>query len=621
MLALLAVGTGVLAVLRPETLTGWSTPLAIATVCLALLTGWTWLSGTWSEGPWRAVFDMERVAVYLFALLLFGMLGRRGARASTAIHALAAAIVAVCAAALLTRLFPATFPASTPYGPQRLSFPLGYWNSLGLFAGIGVVLLVHLASDLTQRPAIRALAAAGAPLAAATIYLTFSRGATGAVLLGVVLYAIVGRPRGIVSAAIAIVPTTLFVVLVAYTSELLGTYQSTSDLAAGQRHQLAAALFVGCAAAAAVRLALRPLDRRLELMRGPTPELRRRLLTAGLAGVLVAAVIAVAADAPGRIADAYRSFTKPEIAGDARTRFQEVTLSGRQEHWKVALDYYRDHPLAGAGAGTFETQWLRSRPNRATAAHAHSLYLETLSELGLVGLALLVAALVAMLGGLLARARGPRRAMFGALFAATVMWAVHAGVDYDWELPAVGFGLFAVTGLALAEPGLPRRRSGGVLRAWPRVLVAAGCVVLCVTAVRTTIADAAQNAADDQITKRADCSAATADAHTALDFLGDYPKPYEVLGVCALNAGRYAEATSDMRRAAGLDPTQWRYAYGLAIARAAQMKDPRPAIRRARRLNPRALTFAPGGSGAQLSRPLGPAGWREAVSMFTWPPY
>ena len=61
---------------------------------------------------------------------------------------------------------------------------------------------------------------------------------------------------------------------------------------------------------------------------------------------------------------------------------------------------------------------------------AHSLYLETLAELGLVGLALLVLALAPPL---VAGFRGVEAAATGGY----VAFLIHAGLDWDWELPAV----------------------------------------------------------------------------------------------------------------------------------------------------------------------------------------
>ena len=67
---------------------------------------------------------------------------------------------------------------------------------------------------------------------------------------------------------------------------------------------------------------------------------------------------------------------------------------------------------------------------------AHSLYLETLAELGLVGLGLLVLVLAPPLAGAF---RGASAAAAGGY----VAFLVHAGVDWDWEMPAVTIaGLF-----------------------------------------------------------------------------------------------------------------------------------------------------------------------------------
>ena len=67
----------------------------------------------------------------------------------------------------------------------------------------------------------------------------------------------------------------------------------------------------------------------------------------------------------------------------------------------------RTFPVAGRGAGTFELAWLEQQPIPVSVVDAHSLYLETLAELGLVGLGLLVLALAPPLAGRLpGRERG-----------------------------------------------------------------------------------------------------------------------------------------------------------------------------------------------------------------------
>ena len=595
----LATALGLSAVASRLPLADLSSPVAVAAIALALLVVWTWSSAAWSDAPWRAVFEWQRTALYLLALLSCGAFASRFRVFDVATAGLAGVILAVCAAALATRLLPDVFSVEVTsvaptLAPQRLSFPLGYWNALGAFAGIGTVLLLHLSSSLDHRPVIRAAAAAAIPVSATTIYFTFSRGAVGAVALGVVAYLAVGRSRGAVGAVLACVPGVALALAQSYSADLLSTSANTTAAAAGQGHRVAAWLFVAACLSGGLRLALVPLDRRLAGMPRAGAKLRRRLLAAATAVALLTLVGAVAVDAPQRAQTAYESFTKSESDVDARARLQAVTLSGRADLWDVSLQYFRADPLKGEGAGTFETQWFNSRPAPGEAAQGHSLYFETLGELGVVGFVLIVTAIGALLLGLLFRARAERRAAYGALFAATLLWAVHAGVDWDWEVTALGVPLFALAGIALA--GSTDKRPAGSLAGvsnWPaRVAIVGACVLLAATSVRAIAADSSLDASK-QAFGTGDCRKASSEARSALSAVA-MPGAREILGWCDLDAGRATAAAREMRAAIRLDPRHWRYRYELGIARAAAGRDPRRDVRLAHRLNPVGEMFTNG---------------------------
>ena len=102
----------------------------------------------------------------------------------------------------------------------------------------------------------------------------------------------------------------------------------------------------------------------------------------------------------------------------------------RPWYWHVAWQEASDFPVQGRGAGTFEFAWLEQQPIEESVLDAHSLYLETLAELGLVGLGLLALALAPPL---VAAFRGTSAAAAGGY----VAFLFHAGVDWDWEMPAV----------------------------------------------------------------------------------------------------------------------------------------------------------------------------------------
>ena len=105
----------------------------------------------------------------------------------------------------------------------------------------------------------------------------------------------------------------------------------------------------------------------------------------------------------------------------------------RPHYWDVAWKEWERNRTLGSGAGTFDRYWLHYRTVSSFARDAHSLYLETLAELGPVGLALLLIALLAPLLAL----RGGRDPLLATAAGAYVAFLVHAGVDWDWELPAV----------------------------------------------------------------------------------------------------------------------------------------------------------------------------------------
>jgi O-antigen ligase len=113
---------------------------------------------------------------------------------------------------------------------------------------------------------------------------------------------------------------------------------------------------------------------------------------------------------------------------------------------------FADHPIAGHGSGSFRVDWLRERDVRERVADAHSIYAETAAELGLLGLV----ALGLFLGGIgFAAAAAIRRARMEATgpAAVVVVWALHAGIDWHWEMPAVTLFALACAArlLALAE--------------------------------------------------------------------------------------------------------------------------------------------------------------------------
>ena len=158
------------------------------------------------------------------------------------------------------------------------------------------------------------------------------------------------------------------------------------------------------------------------------------------------------------------------------------TVSGRTYIWQTALAVIGNHPLEGAGPGTFSWVRLAEAPellNRYPVYHAHNVILQTLADGGVVLLAALAAACalyvrhVATEGGHLSKARA-------ASLASLVGFAVILMLDELTQLPAL-------TALALGSAALLAGNLPGKAATWrislPRATPAIGCVVLAAIAL------------------------------------------------------------------------------------------------------------------------------------------
>ena len=569
-------------------LQGVSKPLAVAVVAMACFCAWTLLSANWSHSVSRALPEYSRALLYGLTLLFFGMLPFNVRRIRWMVYGVAAAAVAICTAALIARLLPHVIFDPTLVSEHRLGYPLTYWNALGILACVGAVLCAHLACSTRDSWIARVLGAAAVPLFALTLLYTLSRGGIWAAAGALVVYTVVGRPRALISGAIATVPTTLIALAVATPTSTITESYPNGMVAEGKHVAL---VLAGCMLGAGLlRASLLPLDGWLVRLR--LPERARRPVLAGTAAIALVLVLAAAtaANAPHAVQTKYHEFTDrtntSPAAGEARL------LSARPENrlalWHVALDAYRENQLHGAGAGTYAERWDRYRPISAgQVLNAHSLYLEVLGELGLVGLVVLLVAIALIIGSFAYRARGPDRALFAALLACGLAWAVHAGVDWDWQMPAVTLWLFAFGGAALARSLRRRRRShrAELRRVAMRIAGVLACLGLAILPARVAISQARLDSAIDAM-RGEHCQQARAESRSALSVLSQRPTPDMVIAYCDMVGGSYRGAVAAMGQARARDPLNWEVYYGLALARAAAGLDPRAAASEAAKLNP-----------------------------------
>jgi O-antigen ligase len=586
-------------VLAEQPFEGFGPALVWAATGLGLFTIWTLTSALWSHAPAQALIEFDRALMYWLALVLFGSFAWSRERLLWAVRALTLAMVLVAVAGLATRILPELHSVQASIENDRLSYPLSYWNGLGIFAAVTIVFCVGLATRREEPPVFKALAAAAVPLVTATLYFCFSRGPTGALAIGLVLFILLCRRRELVGSALAILPPTIVAVLLCLGTHTLSTAHYSNSSGVSEGHTLTLEL-IGCAlAAAALRLLLAGLDRRLDRVEISATRRRRAWTIVGTTIAVVVIVVGIAVDAPSRISSGFESFTETKSLQDPhelQDRFTTVNNNGRLVQWELALENFGNHPLLGSGAGTYGRLWAKEGDEYFKVVNTHSVYFEAMSNLGAPGLIFLLVGLFSILVGMAMRIRGPDRILYAALFAAVFTWAIHAGVDWDWEMPATGFFIFGLGGIAIAAR--PQEQSygeddGGPGSSWlprapgrtVRIALGIGCLVLVVTPALVAVSQEMLDSAVNKF-KEGNCGGASQEALDSIHVLSVRPDPYQVIGFCDMSEGQDELAVSLLETAVNRDEGEWESWYGLAVVQAAAGEDPRAAAAKAYELAP-----------------------------------
>jgi hypothetical protein len=318
-LAAVALALALRVLSSPDPFAGLTRSLALAAGALSAYAGLALASQLWSGSSTRALVEFDRAALYAVTLVLVGSLTAPRTLTWT-IRALAVAAVALCAAALGSRLAPQLFPVTAALDGFGLSYPLTYANALGLIAALGLVLCFHTASDASGSLRLRALATGALPPLAAVLVLTGSSGALAVACAALIAYVALGKPAGAGAAAI---PGGLAAALAVAWVEAQDAPVSGPAASSGDADGL---LVVGLlAAAAALGRALLGSSEEGTARRPDRP-------LAALAGVaaVVAAAFAIHGDAP--------------VLG----------LHDRPDQWRTALSAFARSPILGEGAGTYE---------------------------------------------------------------------------------------------------------------------------------------------------------------------------------------------------------------------------------------------------------------------------
>lgn len=566
--------------------------------------GWTALSLSWTESVERTIADLARVSCYL-AILGFALSTRAPGESRRLIGALVTAMAIVAGVALLSRLIPDWFPEAgqtasfVSGGEGRLSYPINYWNGLGALLAMGLPLAVCCAAS-ARGPLLRALTAAALPAFVLALFLTLSRAGIGAAMVATLVFLVLTPGR------LAALTSTLLgaaggAVLVLASLQRDAFRDGLGDSAAQQQGEqmllivLGVSLAVGLAQFAAIRLLeRRPARPRFALSR-PGGRATAALV---LAAIALLGVGAVAADAPDRSADAWEEFKYGGRPDSGASRLGSVAGQNRYQYWSSAVRANATSPLLGIGSGTFEYWWGRDGDLGDTIRDAHSLYMQTLAELGIVGLLLLIGFLVLIpvaAARALRSARGSvEQPAVAAALSGCLAFCLTATFDWVWQVPVLSAVLMMLAALLLWEASVERGTAVGGLP-WKARIAAAVAAVAAIVATAIPYTSTQLLRDSSTAARDGDLPAAYADARDAEAVLPEAASPYLQQALVLEELGDLAGATRAARDAVERESTNWRTWLVLSRLEARRGRAPQAveAFRRARELNTHSQLLEP----------------------------
>jgi hypothetical protein len=564
--------------------TGW--PAVAAVIALTAFAGWTWLSTLWANDPGAAEIDAARYTFYAAALTLVACL-LRGRRSGMVLLGAATAGVLVVAVDVLSRMLFGDGPGLFIAG--RLNDPLGYVNGEAVAFLMAIWPLIAVAEQV-RRPWLAAPAAGLAAILTCLVVLSQSRGAALGAVLGVVALVVLvpGRqPR----VWLLLVLAAVVAVLGQPVLDLYGTVSNNEAVAEGTVLSAGGAtLLVGLA----TMIVWGAATGIVAWARAQSPEGADTMRRVGAIVLIAGAVLAVVAGVAlsGRIADKvndqYDSFVN---LGSDQGNGSRLTAGGgnRYDFWRVALNEFSDHPLEGVGAGNYPADYFLQRRQDQDISQPHSLPLQTLAELGLVGGVLLLAFVAAAVAGLWRRAR--RRTVADTALAvaaggAFLGWLGASLVDWIHLFPGLAaIALGAVAVLTVDDEAVPRPTTGGSRLALAGV-VGLLAVLASVGIATIGLADRYHNAASAELAS--DPVQALSDTTKSLDLNDDATETYYTRAAAYARLGRYPEARQTLQTALAKSPDNfvtWTLLGDLAFRRR-NLRSARQYYSRALLLNP-----------------------------------
>jgi hypothetical protein len=536
-------------------------PLALISPIVGL---WLWslISSAWSDSTDAAHVAANRWLLYAATIVVLSLaLAGDRRRASVLLTAAAAGVLGV-AAWMLVQMLDGDGPAL--FLGTRLNDPLGYVNAQGgyLLAAAWPCLAMAEHRGSRSSPAIAGVGM-GALVALLGLGLLCQSRSWEVALVGaivVVEIAVPGTRRR--TAALLLAGATVAAIYAPLSRVWRYPSKTTGLVTSGASRDAALAIVVAALASGLTWAALTLLLQRLAPAGSRARERVRRLASAALVALGLAAVVAIGVSASAigqRIHDQYEAFVHLSTASGGTRLFSGA--GNRYDYWRVALIEFRSAPIGGVGAGNYDPGYYVHRSTTEAITQPHSLELQTLAELGLVGGLLLATFLGAVAIGLRRTGRAARHDLLtrGVAVAAAgtfTAWLVQTSVDWLHLVP--GLTAIALASAVALVSGPEARRLALGERARIAAIVGAAAIALAgaITITPHILSLHAQASAQHALDS-GNPHAAISDATTALD---DDPSSVPALVLRAAGFARlhaFAPAIADLRRAVAVEPHNW----------------------------------------------------------------
>jgi O-Antigen ligase len=577
---------------------------ATTLVLFAALAALTALSVVWSQVPELAYIEAGRTLAYLATFAAAVAAARVAPQASgVVLKGILLGALAAVAYALASRIWPGSIAENEL--SNRIGQPFQYWNAVGTTAALAIPAALWLGSRRTGSMLGRALAYPAVGACVLAILLTQSRGALAAAALGaIVWFALV--PLRLRSLPVLLIPAVGGGAVAAWALSKDAFSQSLQSLSAKES---VAGEFGLLVLLMALALLVAGLAVNVGLTRAQPPaQLRRRV---GIAALVVACAVPLVAFTSVAVSDRGLGGTIDDRLDELTSETDTAPTEGagriagasstRGKYWREAGKVFADRRAVGFGAGNFAVARLRHRTDPTVTRHAHGFVPQTLADLGIVGVGLTTALLLAWLVAAL-RASGlhPRRLPFRrgdgagaplprrdwdveraaivALSLVAIVFGLQSALDWTWFVPgpaamalvAAGFAAGRGPVTAVATDGgtvdLPAAQRSGWRLPRPstgRIVAAAGiavaALILAWTIWQPEASDRETNRALDLIDSR-DYEGAIAETEDAGDTNPLSPDPLLVRAVAETSAGQETAADRTLEEAVlefPGDPQTW----------------------------------------------------------------